>query len=141
MNTKEVGEIAVLAVAKKLAERGIKVAFPLGDSARYDLLLELNGRFARVQVKSSQNKKGVLQVRLWNKSTKRGEVVKKNYLPGQVEALIAYNRSNDSIYILSPTMLRQREVTLRLEPTRNKQTKGILWARDYENALRNIRWN
>jgi len=140
MQTKEIGEIAVLAVAKKLAEKGITVAFPLGDFARYDLLLELHGRFARIQVKSLKNTNGLLQVKLYNVSTRGGEVIKKRYTPGEIDALIVYNRSNDSLYILPPAILQKGSIFLRLEPPRNKQIKGILWARDYENALRNIRW-
>lgn len=140
MNTKQIGEIAVLAVAKKLAEKGITVAFPLGDSVRYDLLLELNGRFARIQVKSFRNKNGVLQVRLWNTSTRRGEFIKKRYLPSQIEAFLVYNRSDDSLYILPPSMLRQGEVTLRLGPPKNNQQKKLHWAKSYKNALRNIKW-
>jgi len=140
MNAKEIGEIGVLAVAKKLAEKHIKVAFPLGDSARYDLILELSGRFARIQVKSIESNDGMFAVKLYNKSTRNGEVIAKRYLPGQIEALIAYNRSNDSIYILPPKMLKQGQIFLRLEPTTNNQKKGIHWAKDYENALRNIKW-
>lgn len=145
MNAKEIGAIGVLAVAKKLAEKGIKVAFPFGDSARYDLLLELNGRFARVQVKSTQNKDGLLRVKLMTIITKyyndsRPNFVLKHYLPGEIEAFIIYNRSNDSLYILPPRMLRQQDISLRLDSLKSKQRKGIHWATDYENALGNIKW-
>lgn len=140
MNTKQVGAIAALAVAKKLADKGITVAFPLGDFERYDLLLELHGRFARIQVKSIQNNDGILKVQLRSVSTRGGEHINKRYTPSEIEALIAYNHSNDSMYIVPPKMLEHEQIWLRIEPPKNNQKKKILWAKDYENALRNIKW-
>lgn len=140
MQTKQIGEIAVLSVAKKLAEKGIRVAFPFGDFARYDLLLELHGRFARIQVKSVQNNDGTLRTVLSSGGKQGTQFIRKRYTPAEIDALIAYNCSTDSLYILPPTILQHSKVYLRLEPTKNNQAKGILWAKDYENALQNICW-
>lgn len=142
MNTKKIGDIGVLNVATKLAANGITSSFPIGDSTRYDLILELNGMFARAQVKSRQSKNGFLKIELSNKSTRRGKVIQKRYHLGDIEAFIVYNRSNDSLYILPPEMLLQKKrgIRLRLEPPKNQQVKGILWATDYEHDLGNIRW-
>jgi len=140
MNTKQRGAIAVLAVAKKLAAKGIMVAFPMGDYSRYDLLLELHGRFARVQIKISRNYNGMLEIHFYSTSTQGGKFIHKRYTPVEIEAIIGYNPSTDSMYILPPKLLKQGTFWLRLEPTTNSQKKGINWAKDYENALRNIKW-
>ena len=141
MNTKKIGDIGVLTVATKLAANGITSSFPIGDSTRYDLILELNGMFARAQVKSRQSKNGFLNIEFTNKSTRRGKVIQKRYHPGEIEAFIVYNRSNDSLYILPLEMLLQQgEVTLRLGSPKNNQQKKLHWATDYENDLGNIEW-
>ena len=40
----------------KAAELGFKLSRPWGDSATYDVVIELKGRFVRVQVKSTMCK-------------------------------------------------------------------------------------
>lgn len=128
-------------MASKLAANGITSSFPIGDSMRYDLILELNGMFARAQVKSRKSNNGVLGVDTWNTSTRNGKFIQKRYHPGEIEAFIVYNPSSDSLYILPLDMLLQQgRISLRLEPPKNQQRQGILWAADYENDLGNIRW-
>lgn len=51
----EWAELVFITVAQGL---GFNVAKPWGDSARYDVAIELDGRFLRVQVKSTENAKG-----------------------------------------------------------------------------------
>ncbi len=128
-------------MASKLAANGITSSFPIGDSTRYDLILELNGMFARAQVKSRKSKNGVLEIDTWNTSTRRGKFIQKRYHAGEIEAFIVYNPLNDSLYILPLDMLLQQgRISLRLEPPKNQQKQGIMWAVDYEHDLGNIRW-
>jgi len=51
----EWAELLFMTVAQGL---GFNVAKPWGDSARYDVSIEQDGRFLRVQVKSTENPKG-----------------------------------------------------------------------------------
>lgn len=53
---KERGEWAELRFMAKAAEMGFKLSRPWGDSATYDVVIELKGRFVRVQVKSTMHK-------------------------------------------------------------------------------------
>jgi len=50
---KERGEWAELLFMAKAAELGFKLSKPWGESAPYDVAIELHGRFLRVQVKST----------------------------------------------------------------------------------------
>ena len=50
---KEHGEWAELCFMARAAERGLFVSRPFGDSASYDVGVESNGKFSRVQVKST----------------------------------------------------------------------------------------
>ena len=51
-NPKRRGEWAELRFMAEAAQRGLSVSKPLGDSERYDVGIEHNGQFQRVQVKS-----------------------------------------------------------------------------------------
>jgi hypothetical protein len=55
---KQRGEWAELLFMAQAAERGFNVSKPWGDSARYDVSVELNGRFLRVQIKSTSAPRG-----------------------------------------------------------------------------------
>ncbi len=50
---KQLGEWAELCFMARAAERGLNVSKPHGDSASYDVGVEQNGRFLRMQVKST----------------------------------------------------------------------------------------
>jgi PD-(D/E)XK endonuclease len=52
-NHKKRGQWAELRFMAKAIELGFQVAKPLGDSAQYDVIVDLGGRFVRVQIKST----------------------------------------------------------------------------------------
>jgi hypothetical protein len=52
---KERGEWAELCFMARAADRGFNVSRPHGDSASYDVGVEQNGRFLRIQVKSTSS--------------------------------------------------------------------------------------
>jgi hypothetical protein len=52
-NDKKRGEWAEMHFMSRATEHGLQVSKPFGDSARYDFAVEANGRFLRVQVKST----------------------------------------------------------------------------------------
>ncbi len=52
-NHKKRGQWAELRFMAKATELGFQVAKPLGDSAQYDVVLDVGGRFISVQVKST----------------------------------------------------------------------------------------
>jgi len=52
-NDKKRGHFAELRFMAKAAELGFQLNTPLGDTAQYDVVIDLGGRFVRVQVKST----------------------------------------------------------------------------------------
>jgi hypothetical protein len=52
-NSKLRGEWAELRFMTRVAEHGLMISKPWGDSARYDLMIEHHGRVLRIQVKST----------------------------------------------------------------------------------------
>lgn len=56
-NCKRRGEWVELRFMARAAEHSVNVSRPWGDSARYDVGIEYRGRFLRVQVKSTMQKR------------------------------------------------------------------------------------
>lgn len=56
MNTKEKGNIGEAIIAAEFVKRGVQIAFPFGDNARYDLIAEFNGKLNKIQIKYSDEK-------------------------------------------------------------------------------------
>ncbi len=55
MAPKRKGELAELRFWTEATRRGMTVAKPYGDSARYDFIVDCDGKLSRVQVKSSRS--------------------------------------------------------------------------------------
>lgn len=53
MNTKQIGTITEMKVIAKLLELG-DVSIPVGNNARYDCVLDFNGKLLRIQIKTAK---------------------------------------------------------------------------------------
>lgn len=96
---KERGEWAELRFMARAAEEGFRVSKPWGDSARYDFAVERNGRFLRIQVKSTTSRmrdgyRCLLQV---PQSRKQPKAL---YTAEQIDFFAAYVIPEDVWYIL-----------------------------------------
>ena len=92
------GEWAELRFMARAAEEGFRVTKPWGESARYDFAVEENGRFLRIQVKSTvyQSRGGYMcgiQPMGRNSASRR-------YTSDQVDFFAAYIIPEDLWYIL-----------------------------------------
>jgi hypothetical protein len=79
----------------RAAERGLNVSKPHGDSASYDVGVEQNGRFLRIQVKSTsyRRKEGAYSCNIVGAK-------QKCYAPGLVDFLAIYIAPIDLWYII-----------------------------------------
>ena len=51
MNTKTKGNIGEAVILAEFVKRGIQVAIPFGDNARYDLIADFNNKLNKIQIK------------------------------------------------------------------------------------------
>jgi PD-(D/E)XK endonuclease len=94
-NHKLRGEWAELRFMARAAEHGLGVSKPWGESARYDVGVEHNGRFLRVQVKSTIYQVGQAYV-----CNTRPDNDHQPYTCGQIDFMAAYVIPEDVWYIL-----------------------------------------
>ena len=129
-NPKAKGEKAEGSVLSRLLARGLTVLKPMGDNQRYDLVLESKGKFYRIQVKKARLHNGVLIADAESSTAHRTNGGKQSY-KGQVEYFAYYYPPLDKIYII-PVNSLNGSIALRLTPPKNKQIRGVKYAKDFE---------
>ena len=87
------GEWAELRFMTRATELGLRVTKPWGDNAPYDLAVETNGRFLRVQVKCTRFRRG----RSYKCHLDHNG---RHYRADQIDFIAAYVIPADSWYIL-----------------------------------------
>jgi hypothetical protein len=135
-NTKQQGSIGELRVMYEAAKRGYGVLIPHGDFAKYDLVVERRGSFERVQVKSVTPAKGVLVVptktMIFAKGTANNRSQQVMYSAGDFEWLAVYDLANHNVYFIpAAEVINRTAYSLRLEPTKNLQVKGVKMATEF----------
>ena len=114
-----------------LLKRGAKVLLPFGDNCRYDLVVEDQGSFSRIQCKTGKLVRGVVVFAVASSQYHRGG--KRQDYRGQVDAFGVFCPDNEKVYIIPIAELPLvREAKLRLTRPANSQVKGIRWAAKYE---------
>jgi len=110
------------------AKRGFEVLVPFGDGQPYDLVVELGTSMLRVQCKRAWPSKGCL---LFNShSTDHGQG-RRSYR-GLADIFGVYFPQNDGVYLVPVHEILAVKGSLRLEPTRNNQRRGVRFAADYK---------
>lgn len=127
MHKKIKGDLAEMAVAARLIEEGWRVLFPVGETNRYDLVAERNGKFVRIQVKYVTPKNGVLDVNC--RSSNDWSVL--HYTSEEIDMIAAYNAHDKLIYFIPVNKINHNLFKLRLEKTKNNQKLKIHRAEDF----------
>jgi hypothetical protein len=122
------GNAAEAAILAALVRRGYEVLLPFGSGQPYDLVVDLQGPFLRVQCKRAWRRGGCM---IFNaRSTDHGRG------PGSYVRLAdvfgVYLPPSHAVYLIPIDAVAPFEGRLRLEPTLNNQRKRIRLAEDFE---------
>jgi hypothetical protein len=137
-NPKATGELSEAAVVYHLLRAGYELARPLGDNARYDLIIEDGDRFLRVQVKTGRLRgDGATLFPTCSSQAHRG----RGYADyrGQCELFAVYCPETDETYLLPVDAAGGRSCSLRVRPSMNRQARGVRWAADYRVGAVDVR--
>lgn len=106
-NTKTQGVIGLGAAIAWFTSHGYVVSIPLSDSQRYDLVVELDGRLSRVQVKTSRYARdGVFHVQLATRGGNRSwDGVEKKFGPSDAELLFVVTELGER-YLIPTSLLK-----------------------------------
>jgi hypothetical protein len=133
LSTDQKGAIAETAIAHAAIKLGIGVYKPLSDGGRYDLIFDVGRRLVRVQCKWAACHGDVLVIRCCTWRRGREGMIRRPYLPGEIDAIAAYSLDLDRCFFIPfDRFTRRAAIQLRLTATRNNQKLGINWAEDFE---------
>lgn len=108
---KERGEWAELCFMARASDRGLNVSRPYGESASYDVGVEQNGRFLRIQVKSTTYcRKGSYTANITGRKHER-------YARGKLDFFAVYLVPVDVWYII-PFDVAEGNLSLGLTPSK-----------------------
>ena len=126
-NTTTVGTRTEGMVLAALLKAKRKVLLPFGGGSRYDMADDLNGTLVRVQCKTGALRKGAVVFN--TKSLTRGNIP----IPydGDADFFGVYCPDTDEVYLVPVEGAARSKGSLRVEPAKNNQTKGVLYAKDY----------
>ncbi len=132
-NTKAIGDLSELEVAIALARAGYIVSKPLGDSHRYDLVIDDGEILARVQVKTGRLTSGSIRVACCSTHAHRGGPKTRSYR-GQIDYIGVFCPQTGDSYLVPETEIVDTYMHLRVAPTVNRQDRHIRWASRYKLA-------
>lgn len=111
MTTTELGNLGELKVIEKCLQNGISVFQPFGDGNRIDLVLVVNGKCLRAQVKTSTvEQEG--RIIFKTSSTKRNGSLQK-YTKDDIDIFLLYTPIYDEIYCIRVEEVFKTEIYFR----------------------------
>lgn len=126
-----IGEITEQQVALAFLKQGILVSKPLVQSSRYDFIVDINNKLYKIQVKTGTYKENsYLEFATSTSHTNTQGTLNISYTANDVDffATIYENQC----YLIPFELCGKRAQRIRFIPTKNNQTKGILFAKDFK---------
>ena len=126
------GDIGVARVMADLLEKGQRVLTPVDSASPFDLATYDGNTITKIQVKSRKLTGGKIDVVLKRSAKENGRFVDRRYDVKDVDVVAVYCPDTRECYYVPYT--GQSKICLRIEPTKNSQAKGVLWAHDYRGV-------
>ena len=103
------------------------VLIPIGDNERYDFVIDEDGRFRRIQVKTGKVKNGAIEFSTASTNLENGKWVRHGYR-GQIDDFAVYCPKLDKVYLVPIDEAGgQTHCSLRLEPAKNGNKMALGW--------------
>jgi hypothetical protein len=126
----DIGERAQGVILAEVMKYSYTALIPFGEGRRYDMVIEKDGQFLRLQCKAGRYLKGAIRfntcsVHWWAKTRRK-------YTREEIDYFAVYCEHTGKVYLVPVEDIGTTEGVLRVEPTANNQTKRVRWAKDYE---------
>lgn len=130
-NTKYKGNITEIESMLAFMKLGYNVLTPYGDCERYDFVADVNGKFLKIQCKTSSSIDNGASYKFSCRSTHKvnGQMKMTKYETDEIDYFSTC--FNNKCYLI-PLSECGSDKILRVIPPKNGQTRGINYAKDYE---------
>lgn len=130
LNSHFIGEITEQQVALEFLKLGILISKPLVQSSKYDFIADINHNLYKIQVKTGTFKEDAyLEFATSTSHTNTKGTLNLSYSENDVDFFATMY--NNQCYLIPYCLCGKRAQRIRFVPTKNGQTKGILFAKDY----------
>lgn len=99
MNSKDIGNIGEHVAILSLLKLGVTVSRPLGDNARYDLVIDYNGFLFKCQVKTTTSDGVTAQFYLSSSQVHRGKA-REYYSEKDVDYFICVDLTTNNVFLI-----------------------------------------
>ena len=133
---KSIGDRSTLAIMFALQTKGYDLLVPFGENTRYDLVIDNGSGLARVQCKTGNIENGAIFFRTCSSYAHHPNPKQRfRHYADEVDYFAVYCRDNGGVYLVPIGDLPTRYTgSLRVDPTKNSQRRGVRWAAEYEIA-------
>lgn len=132
LNSKKIGNTTEIKCMSSFIELGYNVLIPFGDCERYDFVADVNGKFIRIQCKTSKqegNTNSSFGFSCRSSYRKNGHTINRKYNDKEIDYFATFYENK--CYLI-PVELCGSYKKLRLKNATNKQVERINFAQDYE---------
>ena len=131
LNSHFIGEITEQQVTLEFLKQGILISKPLVQSSRYDFIADIKNKLYKIQVKTGRFKEeSYLEFATSTSHTNTKGTINISYSEDDVDFFATMY--NGQCYLIPYSLCGKRAQRLRFVPTKNGQTKGILFAKDFK---------
>ncbi|MGH2931763.1 MAG: group I intron-associated PD-(D/E)XK endonuclease [Gaiellaceae bacterium] len=132
MTTDKKGAIAEACIAAAALKLGIEVYRPIAEGGRYDLIFDLGSNLLRVQCKWAARRRDVIVISCESSRRCAGGYLRRRYSAAEIDSIAAYDAKLDKCFLIPVALIEGRpSITLRLDPCRNNERRGVNWANDF----------
>jgi hypothetical protein len=136
VHPKLVGDRTTAQVLARLLEFYDSVFIPFGENQRYDLLVEDGDAFIGIQCKTGRLVKGSVIFNAcsftYHHPARQPTTHYMHHYRGQADYFGIYCAATDGVYLIRVDDVGVSKGSLRVDPTKNGQSKRVKWARHYE---------
>jgi hypothetical protein len=137
-HTKNKGDLGILHAQLDLAKKGYGVLTPLTEHEAFDLVAYRDHTFYRVQVKYRKAVRGLITLQFKSFWVDRHRIHYVAVDKRSVDVFCIYCPDTDCCYYVDPTLYNVN-VSLRILPTINNQSKHVRWAKDFLEIPSSVR--
>jgi len=138
---KAIGDRTTLAAMLALSTSGYAVSVPFGENTRYDLIVDDGHRLLQVQCKTGRLQGGVVVFRPSSSYAHHASPrqTRRNY-EGEIDYFAVHCPETGGVYLVPIAAVTTTWMaSLRIEPSRNGQHRGVRLASKYEIARVSVR--
>ncbi len=137
--TKEIGLIGEQVLITEFVKHGIPVLVPIGDNLPYDMVIESDGTFFKIQVKTTEFIKDGKMIFETNITNPFKKTIRK-YSRDEVDMFGLFCVENSYIGLMPISECTSKETVLRIKKPKNNQKAKVKMAEVYsfENMIKKL---